>query len=425
MRRANAEEKPGLAALIPVYVAGGTFFMILHLSGGLMTVFAERNTDRRAEWIPAATEFYAQKAMPSYFVNAGERTPRPDERTLVVMPEQVEAMFGARILSEGAVGDAARGPGAGRDGEHLAGHAGHRRRAGLQGLPGRQRLAGRVARRARRGDDHREGRSREGRAHGQGRPHARRDGAAGAGHVVSPATYDAVYAKAGAGTPRLEPGRYVRLVNAEILTGFLNPFFVVVLTPVVVWFFAGRVKAGKPVSTARKIFYGMLITMVSLLVMALGASRPRRRRQDLDDVAGRLLHDHHRRRALPVADGPVAGDQAGARARLVGLMMGGWFLSTAVGNKMSGFISGLEPGTHDVRRPGAGDPRRGGLHFRDAAAAGRGHPQVRCLSRTSERAREVGPRPTGALLITGSAAKCRDLRPNRGISRVPDGQSLR
>jgi POT family proton-dependent oligopeptide transporter len=34
-----------------------------------------------------------------------------------------------------------------------------------------------------------------------------------------------------------------------------------------------------------------------------------------------------------------------APARLVGLMMGGWFLSTAVGNKMSGFISGKEPGT--------------------------------------------------------------------------------
>jgi POT family proton-dependent oligopeptide transporter len=29
--------------------------------------------------------------------------------------------------------------------------------------------------------------------------------------------------------------------------------------------------------------------------------------------------------------------------RFVGLMLGGWFLSTAVGNKLSGFISGLEP----------------------------------------------------------------------------------
>ena len=82
VRRATPEEKPGLAALIPVYVAGGAFFMVLHLSGGLMTVFAEHNTDRRAEWIPAATEFYAQKAMPSYFNNAGPELPRPDERTL-------------------------------------------------------------------------------------------------------------------------------------------------------------------------------------------------------------------------------------------------------------------------------------------------------------------------------------------------------
>jgi len=34
-----------------------------------------------------------------------------------------------------------------------------------------------------------------------------------------------------------------------------------------------------------------------------------------------------------------------APKRLVGLMMGGWFLSTAIGNKMSGFISGLQPST--------------------------------------------------------------------------------
>jgi POT family proton-dependent oligopeptide transporter len=34
-----------------------------------------------------------------------------------------------------------------------------------------------------------------------------------------------------------------------------------------------------------------------------------------------------------------------APKRLVGLMMGGWFLATAIGNKMSGFISGLEPST--------------------------------------------------------------------------------
>jgi len=34
-----------------------------------------------------------------------------------------------------------------------------------------------------------------------------------------------------------------------------------------------------------------------------------------------------------------------APKRLVGLMMGGWFLSTSIGNKLAGFISGLEPST--------------------------------------------------------------------------------
>ncbi len=83
--RATPEEKPGLASLIPVYIAGGAFFMVLHLSGGLMTVFAEHNTNRQAEWIPNSLSFYGQKAMPSYFDNAGPEVARPDPQTLVIV----------------------------------------------------------------------------------------------------------------------------------------------------------------------------------------------------------------------------------------------------------------------------------------------------------------------------------------------------
>ncbi|MBM4130457.1 peptide MFS transporter [bacterium] len=345
VRRANAEEKPGLAALIPVYVAGGTFFMILHLSGGLMTVFAERSTDRRAEWIPAATEFYAQKAMPSYFGNAGSALARPDERTLVVMPAEAEAMFGARILSEGAVAAFRADPSL---------DVTVNRWPGTPGIDGA--LACRVF------PDANVSLTTAADAHGVTTTSVKitPEKAASTGEVVltrdiqgrqaplivvSQGTYDAVYANSGVGTPRLEPGRYVRLVNAEILTGFLNPLFVVVLTPVVVWFFAQRAKAGRPVSTARKIFYGMLITTVSLLVMALGA------RMGADGAAKTSmmwLVAYY----LIITVGELCLSPMGlslvtklAPARLVGLMMGGWFLSTAVGNKMSGFISGLEPST--------------------------------------------------------------------------------
>ena len=103
--RANAEEKPGLAALMPVFLAGGTFFMILHLSGGLMTRFCEDDTNRRAEWIPDALYFYKQKAMPSYFENADPDVPRPDKRILIEVPEQSATLFGARRMTETAVKD--------------------------------------------------------------------------------------------------------------------------------------------------------------------------------------------------------------------------------------------------------------------------------------------------------------------------------
>ncbi len=44
---ANEEEKPGLLALLPIFVAGGAFFMILHLNGSAMTQWARDFTDRR------------------------------------------------------------------------------------------------------------------------------------------------------------------------------------------------------------------------------------------------------------------------------------------------------------------------------------------------------------------------------------------
>jgi POT family proton-dependent oligopeptide transporter len=163
--------------------------------------------------------------------------------------------------------------------------------------------------------------------------------------LVSQHSFDAVYEGVPAGAERLEPGTYVRLVNAELIIGFWNPFFVVILSPVIVWFFASRVKMGKPVTTARKIFYGMLITTVSLLVMALGAKFGQDGALKTSMIWMILYY-------LIITVGELCLSPMGlslvtklSPKRLVGLMMGGWFLSTAIGNKMSGFISGLEPGT--------------------------------------------------------------------------------
>ena len=43
---AGPDERPGLLALLPIFVAGGTFFMILHLNGSAMTQWARDNTAR-------------------------------------------------------------------------------------------------------------------------------------------------------------------------------------------------------------------------------------------------------------------------------------------------------------------------------------------------------------------------------------------
>jgi POT family proton-dependent oligopeptide transporter len=117
------------------------------------------------------------------------------------------------------------------------------------------------------------------------------------------------------------------------------------MTPVVVVFFAWRTRRGKPVSTARKIFYGMVITTVSLLLMALASYVGQ-------DGAVKTAMYWLVLYYLIITAGELCLSPMGlslvtklAPKRLVGLMMGGWFLATSVGNKLAGFISGLEPST--------------------------------------------------------------------------------
>lgn len=345
VKKASPEEKPGLAALIPVFIAGGTFFMVLHLSGGLMTVFAENDTDRRAEWIPNAANVYAQKAMPTYFNNAGPQDPRPDPRTLAVVDTAAEAMFGSRILSKSLTDGFEANPALdiqlmdpmtfAADERFLA--------CGVFNDENVQIVTGKDA-------------------HGvattsvkvnpENAAELRRvllgrniDGRTVPVLLVSQATFDAVYAITDDSTPELAPGSYLKLVNAEMLTALLNPVFVVFMTPLVVWFFAWLATRGRPVSTARKIFYGMVITAISLLVMAFGSWVGQ---DGAIKTAMMWLVIYY----LVITVGELCLSPMGlslvtklAPKRLVGLMMGGWFLSTSIGNKLSGFISGLEPST--------------------------------------------------------------------------------
>ena len=345
VKRAAPDEKPGLAALIPVYVAGGAFFMVLHLSGGLLTVFAENNTDRQAEWIPNKTDFYAQKAMPSYFSNAGTETPRPDPETMVIVGADTESMFGARILTQSLVQgfeeDVSQNvlvldPSSFPDDEKflacgvyadenvnlvVSKDAHGVTTASVKLNPENTKAMRKVIL----------GRS----LGGRNVPLV----------LVTETTYDSVYQNADTATPTLAPGKYLRLVNAEMITALLNPVFVVALTPVVVWFFAMLARRGREISTARKIFYGMVITTISILVVALASFLGQ---DGAIKTAMMWLVVYY----IIITFGELCLSPMGlslvtklAPKRLVGLMMGGWFLATAIGNKLAGFISGIEPST--------------------------------------------------------------------------------
>ncbi len=344
VKRASPEEKPGLAALIPVYIAGGAFFMVLHLSGGLMTVFAEHNTNRQAEWIPGWADFYAQKAMPSYYGNAGAKLPRPNDQVLVDVDPRGEAMFGARMLGSDLVARLQSQPGIAVLNTETT------------DIPEDEKfLVCDVY------DSDKVVVSTETDAHGTATTSVKAaEGAEPSMHVlvtrdiggdkvpvllVSPETRASVFAGRDPAVPTLKPGSYVRLINAEMLTGLLNPVFVVLMTPIIVGFFGWMATRGRPITTARKIFLGMVITTAALLVMAIGASLGK-------DGAAKTSMMWMVIYYLIITCGELCLSPMGlslvtklSPKRLVGLMMGGWFLATSIGNKLSGFISGLEPGT--------------------------------------------------------------------------------
>lgn len=344
--RAGPEERPGLAALMPVYVAGGAFFMVLHLSGGLMTIFTEHNASRRADaWVPEFVQtYFTQKAMPSYFANAEGALPRPHENTLVTTTDKFEAMFGAKRITEETVSTILE---RNSDIKAMDTQAEGKEIADKWGFLVCKVFANDVVSVTKEKDSHGvetiSVKLEPETAKAERNVIFVREAAGETFPIllVTQETFDSVYTKAS--DARFEKGEFANLYNAELITSLLNPLFVVMLTPVVVAFFNWRVSAGKPISTARKILYGMLITVAATAIVATAAKMGN---DGADKVALTWLVSYY----LVITVGELCLSPMGlslvtklAPKRLVGMMMGGWFLASAIGNKLSGFLSGLEP----------------------------------------------------------------------------------
>ncbi len=125
------------------------------------------------------------------------------------------------------------------------------------------------------------------------------------------------------------------------LQASINPFFVIILTPLLVAFFSFLGRRRKEPSTPGKIAWGMLISAISWLVMVAAAIYTG---NGLDKASVAWLFGVYG----VITIGELCLSPMGlslvsklAPKRIAALMMGGWFLSTAIGNKLSGVLSGM------------------------------------------------------------------------------------
>lgn len=344
---ATPKERPGLLALLPIYVAGGTFFMVLHLNGSAMTQWARDDTARDIAAVPASIK---QDALPRYYLNAREDVPRPDPRSLLVTEDEgVARMYGQQRLDTAAVA-ALEAPADVRavqlplDEEDDGGVA-----EPIVARAAKVYAEGTVT--VDEGDDGHGGKTISVSVPDGAKPVSRVafvrevEGKEVGLYVIDEGTYTELYdgyaERFGHPPSTLPPGEYMQVANSELFQS-LNALFVVGFTPLVVAFFGWMVSRKREITTARKVFYGLILTTLSLLVMSLAGV--------MSDggtikVSGLWLGGFY----AIVTLGELFLSPMGLSLvtkltpkRLVGLTMGGWFMATAFGNNLSGFFGGIQ-----------------------------------------------------------------------------------
>lgn len=147
-------------------------------------------------------------------------------------------------------------------------------------------------------------------------------------------------------------------VSAPIFQQF-NPFYVVALTPVSMAIFGALAAKGKEPSAPRKIAYGMIVAAVAYAVMAFssfGLPMPQTElvngepvAKHVADVTPNILISVY----LILTFGELLLSPMGisfvskvAPPKYKGMMMGGWFVATAIGNQLvvvGGLLWGIVP----------------------------------------------------------------------------------
>ena len=127
-----------------------------------------------------------------------------------------------------------------------------------------------------------------------------------------------------------------------------NPFFIVALTPILIGFFSYLKQKGKELSAPRKIGIGMLITSVGFFILVIGSQGLASPRILGEQVAPEnmlvtpywLISTYFTLTIAELFLSPIGISFVSkvAPPKYKGLMQGGWFAATALGNYLVGVI---------------------------------------------------------------------------------------
>lgn len=123
---------------------------------------------------------------------------------------------------------------------------------------------------------------------------------------------------------------------------FFEPFFILLLTPLLLSYLSNLRTRGKEPSTPRKIFLGMLFMAAAMFIMIIACWRGGNRDQNIMSPMW-LITSYFVVTLAEILISPMGLSYVSkvAPGRIRGLMMGGWYLATAIGSYGSGLLGKL------------------------------------------------------------------------------------
>ncbi|MDQ6761196.1 MAG: peptide MFS transporter [Bacteroidota bacterium] len=136
------------------------------------------------------------------------------------------------------------------------------------------------------------------------------------------------------------PGQDLKLISTEIYQS-INPFWIIVLTPLVVGFFGFLKARNKELSTPSKFAWGTIIAGLSSLVMVFACLSTDIYQNKVSSWWIFSSYGVFTISELFVSPVGLSLTSKVAPRRLTALMMGGWFITTSLGGKISGILAGF------------------------------------------------------------------------------------